>query len=165
MKSLMQRRKFLQAAGAATLGGAGLALAERAPDNPAPASPSASPRLMAGCCAYSFRKFLQHGPMTMEDFILKGVEMGLNGVDMTAYYFKSTDPAYLANLRHLAAKNGMPFSGLGCGSSMVQADPAKRAAVLEEIKKWVDATDALGAPHLRISVSYTHLTLPTICSV
>ena len=150
MKSLMQRRKFLQAAGAATLGGAGLALAERAPAESAPASSATSPRLLAGCCGYSYRKYLQHGPMTMEDFILKGVEMGLNGVDMTAYYFKSTDPAYLSSLRHLAYKNGMPFSGVGCGSSMVQADAAKRAAVLEDIKKWVDATDALGAPHLRI---------------
>jgi sugar phosphate isomerase/epimerase len=150
MKSSMQRRRFLQTAGVAALGGAGLALTERAPANQAPAPSSASPRLMAGCCAYSYRKYLQHGPMTMEDFILKGVEMGLNGVDMTAYYFKSTDPTYLTSLRHLAYKNGMPFSGVGCGSSMVQADPAKRAAVLEDIKKWVDATEALGASHLRI---------------
>jgi sugar phosphate isomerase/epimerase len=150
MKSPMQRRQFLQTAGVAALGGAGLALTEKAAAHQAPTSSSASPRLLAGCCAYSYRKYLQHGPMTMEDFILKGVEMELNGVDMTAYYFKSTDPAYLASLRHLALKNGMPFSGVGCGSSMVQADPAKRMAVLEDIKKWVDATDALGASHLRI---------------
>src|SRR5579863_5772939 len=114
MKSSMQRRKFLQAAGVAALGGAGLALTENAPANQAPTSSPASPRLMAGCCAYSYRKYLQHGPMTMEDFILKGVELGLNGVDMTAYYFKSTDPEYLASLRHLAFKNGIPFSGTGC---------------------------------------------------
>ena len=56
------------------------------------------PRLLAGCCAYSYRKYLEHGPMTMEDFILKGAELGLQGVDLTAYYLKSTDPAYLAGL-------------------------------------------------------------------
>jgi sugar phosphate isomerase/epimerase len=33
---------------------------------------------------------------------------------------------------------------------MVQADPAKRAQSLAEIKKWVDVTDQLGAPHLRV---------------
>jgi len=33
---------------------------------------------------------------------------------------------------------------------MVQADETKRAQVLEEIKRWVDATELLGAAHLRI---------------
>ncbi|MGD0694270.1 MAG: sugar phosphate isomerase/epimerase family protein [Terriglobia bacterium] len=88
--------------------------------------------------------------MTMEDFILKGVELGLHGVDITGYWLKSQEPAYLASLRHFAFKQGMPFSGAACGASMVHADKAKRASVLEEIKKWVDATDALGAAHLRI---------------
>ncbi|HLW79324.1 MAG TPA: sugar phosphate isomerase/epimerase family protein, partial [Terriglobia bacterium] len=53
-------------------------------------------------------------------------------------------------LRHLAFKNGVAFSGAACGSSMVQADPAERHQVLEDIKKWVDVTDQLGASHLRI---------------
>lgn len=88
--------------------------------------------------------------MTMEDFILKGVELGVTGVDMTGYWLKPDNPEYLTGLRHLAFKNGLPFSGAACGASMVQADPAKRAKVLEDIKKWVDATQMLGASHLRI---------------
>lgn len=88
--------------------------------------------------------------MTMEQFIEKAVSLRLDGVDMTAYYFKSTDPAYLASLRHLAYRNGVAFSGAACGVSMVQADTAKRAETLTAIKKWVDVADALGAPHLRI---------------
>jgi sugar phosphate isomerase/epimerase len=108
------------------------------------------PRFFPGCCAYSYRKYLQHGPMTMEEFIEKAVSLRLVGVDMTVYYFKSADPAYLASLRHLAYRNGVQFSGAACGMSMVQADAAKRAETLPEIKKWVDVTAALGAPHLRI---------------
>lgn len=88
--------------------------------------------------------------MTMEDFIRKAVDLRIDGVDMTAYYYKSTEPAYLAGLRHLAYKNAVPFSGAACGVSMVQADPAKRAQSLVEIKKWVDVTDQLGASHLRV---------------
>ena len=88
--------------------------------------------------------------MTMEDFIRRGVELGIDGVDMTGYWFKSTEPAYLASLRHLAFKNGVGFSGAATGASTVQADPAKRAQVLDDIKKWVDVTEALGAPHLRV---------------
>lgn len=88
--------------------------------------------------------------MSMEDFILKGVEMELDGVDMTVYWLKSTDTAYLTGLRHLALKNAIPFSGVACGSSMVQADKAKRDQVLEDIKKWIDVTNTLGASHLRV---------------
>lgn len=88
--------------------------------------------------------------MTMEQFIEKAVDLRLDGVDMTAYYFKSTDPAYLSSLRHLAYRNGIMFSGAACGVSMVQGDPGKRAQTLPKIKKWVDVADALGAPHLRI---------------
>ncbi len=86
----------------------------------------------------------------MPEFIEKVVEIGSIGADMTVYWFKSTEPAYLANLRNVASKKGVPFSGAACGSSMVQAEAAKRRQVLAEIKKWVDVTDQLGAPHLRI---------------
>jgi sugar phosphate isomerase/epimerase len=147
------RRTFLKTASAAAAAGSILTgPARRAAATSDPNAPPASsePRLLVGCCAYSYRKYLEHGPMTMEDFIRQGVELRLNGVDLTVYYLKSTDPAYLTELRHLAFKNGMPFSGAGCGASMVQADKAKRAQVLEQIRKWVDATDLLGASHLRI---------------
>jgi sugar phosphate isomerase/epimerase len=147
MRSVTGRRNFLKSAGAVAATSLSLAPTETRSDS---ADLSKQPRLFIGCCAYSFRKYLQAAKMTMEDFIRKGVELRCDGVDMTAYWWKSTEPAYLVSLRHLAFKSGMPFSGAACGSSMVQADAAKRAQVLEEIKKWVDATDVLGAPHLRI---------------
>lgn len=150
MSQNVARRKFLQAAGvvaAASLApGAQAGMASGQAVSPV----AKTARLFSGCCAYSYRKHLTHGPMTMEDFILKAVDLRLDGVDMTGYYYKSTEPAYLAGLRHLAYKNGVPFSGVACGVSMVRADPAERAQSLVEIKKWVDVTDQLGASHLRI---------------
>ncbi|TAM82856.1 MAG: sugar phosphate isomerase/epimerase [Acidobacteria bacterium] len=88
--------------------------------------------------------------MTYPEFFDKVVEMGSLGADMTVYWFESTGPGYLDDLRHQAFKRGIPFSGAACGSSMVQASAARRQGVLAEIKKWVDVTDRLGAPHLRI---------------
>src|SRR5262252_5102744 len=119
------------------------------PMNIAPET-SAGPRLLTGCCAYSYSKLLRAGKMTMEDVIRKAVELGIDGVDMTAYWFKSTDQGYLASLRHLAFKNGVCFSGAATGASTVQGEPDKRAQVVEEIKQWIDVTEALGAPHLRV---------------
>lgn len=108
------------------------------------------PRLLPGCCAYSYGKYLRTGRMTMEAFILKAVELEIDGVDITTYWLKSTEPAYLAGLRHLAFKNRVCFSGAAIGSDLCQADPTQRSSELEKIKKWVDATELLGASHLRV---------------
>ncbi len=151
---MVNRRQFVKTVGLGALAGAGMrvagaqAAAAAQPDVNTDKSKTA--RLLPGCCAYSYDKELRHGPMTMEDFILKAVELKLVGVDMTVYYLKSTEPEYLNSLRHLAYKHAMAFSGAACGVSMVQADAAKRAEGVNLIKKWVDVTDRLGASHLRI---------------
>lgn len=148
--SSIDRRKFLL--GSASVVAAAATLGSAAPD--ASAAPNKKmPRLFPGCCAYSYRKYLEHGPMTMEDFIDTAVKLRITSVDMTTYYYKSTEPAYLASLRHLALKKGVLFSGTSCGVSMVEPDPTRRAQTVPDIKKWVDVTDALGASHLRVFAS------------
>lgn len=148
----LHRRDFLKAAGPAVIVAKEFA-SPATTWNPTPRiepQTEAKPRLLTGCCAYSYSKPLKAGKMTMEDVIGKAVELGIDGVDMTGYWYKSTEPSYLASLRHLAQKNGVCFSGVATGASTVQADAGKRAQVLEEIKKWIDVTEALGAPHLRV---------------
>jgi L-ribulose-5-phosphate 3-epimerase len=115
----------------------------------APAS-GKSPRLLPGCCAYSYGKYLKDRSMTMEDFIAKAVELGVLGVEITTYWLKSTDENYLASLRRFAHQQGMPISGLAIGAQMCQPDAGKRQEVVDSIAKWVDATGHLGASHLRV---------------
>jgi sugar phosphate isomerase/epimerase len=88
--------------------------------------------------------------MTMEDFFLRAVDLGIEGVDVTTYWLKSTDPAYLISLRYLARKHALLFSGAAIATEMCQSDPGKREEEIAKIKKWVDATDVLGASHLRV---------------
>lgn len=152
MDDKFTRRGFLQSAGAVYIGTElGMpSKAQAATQGSEPQNPKAMARLFPGCCAYSFRKYLKDGRMSMQDFLRETVEMGSVGADMTVYWFKSTEPDYLDALRYVAFKNGVPFSGAACGSSMVQGDATKRRQVLEDIKKWVDVTDRLGASHLRV---------------
>lgn len=148
----VHRRDFLKTAGPAVIAAKGFACATPAWSSTPSNQPEAEekPRLLTGCCAYSYSKLLKADKMTMEDVIRKAVELGIDGVDMTGYWFKSTEPSYLASLRHLAHKNGVCFSGAATGASTVQSDAGRRAQVLEDIKKWTDITEALGAPHLRV---------------
>lgn len=151
---VMDRRQFVKTVGLSALAGAGVSGAgsrvAAAAQSDVGANGAKLPRLIPGCCAYSYNRDLRGGGMTLEDFILRAVEMRLTAVDMTLYYIKSTDPAYLAGLRHLAYQHAMAFSGTACNASMVQADSAARVDILNQIKKWVDVTQQLGASHLRI---------------
>jgi len=144
MKSI-DRREFLVAAGtAAAMPVFGNAL------TPAAGGSTIYARLFVGCCAYSYSKHLTAGTMAMEDFFRKAVELGVHGVDVTTYWLKSTDPEYLTALRHLAFKNGMPFSGAAIRTEMCQPDATKRAEEVRKIRAWIDATEVLGASHLRV---------------
>ncbi len=149
MKLTLPRRKFLESLGAGAVGAAALGLPARAEVS---ASSQKLPRLLPGCCAYSYKDYLnlKHPAMTLEDFIRKATGLRLIAVDMTAYYMQSTDPAYLASLRHLAYKHAVAFSGAACGVRMVNAGADARKQALKQIKSWVDVADRLGAPHLRV---------------
>lgn len=154
MDGELARRDFLMGAGACLLRNSSFGLpgslaakAADADNNPAEVK---IPRLLSGCSAFSFRKQLVSGQMTMEDFIRKAVELRLDGVDMTVYYLKSTEPGYLESLRYLAYRNAVAILGAACGTRTVQADTAKRAEALIDLKKWVDVAGWLGAPQLRI---------------
>ena len=113
MHHSIPRRKFLKTVGIGALAGVGSqwlgSTADAQPLAAADTDVSKMPRLFAGCCAYSYNQALRKGTMTMEDFIHKAVELRVDGIDMTAYYLKSTDPEYLDGLRHLAYKNAVPF--------------------------------------------------------
>jgi sugar phosphate isomerase/epimerase len=161
MADKIARRQFLKTGGLAAASASLLSCGHAKETQPAASASTTSqlgstefaaqePRLLPGCCAYSFGNSLSKGQMSYPEFFDEIVKMGSLGVDMTVYWLKSTDPAYLINLRHLAFNKGIPFSGAACGASMVQASAAKRRQVLASIKKWVDVTDLLGASHLRV---------------
>jgi sugar phosphate isomerase/epimerase len=156
MRRAIERRQFLEFAGkgALVVAGAGFGLPAAVAARPSIAEAAVGqaqrPRLLLGCNAYSYRELLEPGKMTLEDFILKAADLRLDGVDMTVYYLKSTEPEYLDSLRQLAFKNAIPFSGAACNATMVQPTADKRADALAQIKKWLDVTDRLGAPHLKI---------------
>src|SRR5436309_8336300 len=148
MNKLMRRRQFLRT-GVATMTSGLCAVAMGRIGSPCEALPGRA-RLFPGCCAYSYRKYLETGKMSMEDFVLKGAELGLHGVDITTYWLKSTEPSYLASLRDFAFKQSIAFSGTAISTSMCQPDSAQRSEELEKIRRWVDATELLGAPHLPV---------------
>ena len=148
MNNAYPRRTFFKRTTLASAATLGWSLKTEAAPEEKPAASRA--RLLPGCCAYSYSSYLAKGNMTMEEFIVKGTELGVLGVDITTYWLKSTEPRYLAGLRSFAYRHGMPFSGLAIGADLCQAESAKRAETVETVRKWVDATELIGASHLRV---------------
>lgn len=103
-----------------------------------------------GCCAYSYRDFLNNGSMTLEKFLDAAVAMRLDGVELTAYYFKQTDRDTMHRIKRECFRRGLHVSGTAVGSNFCQADEGKRREHITMTKQWIDHSVTLGAPCIRV---------------
>jgi L-ribulose-5-phosphate 3-epimerase len=112
---------------------------------------SAAPfHLRAGLVAYSYRRALADKSLHYDDLIRMVAEWGLDGLDCTVYWFPDTSSDYLASLRKAAFKNGVQIYNAGVRVSLCQPSPELQLEQFENIKKWVDVADRLGASHIRV---------------
>src|SRR5215471_19636813 len=107
-------------------------------------------RFRSGFVAYSYRKELAAKSMSYEDLIARIADWGLDGLDCTVYWFPDTSPQYLARLRNTAFKNGVQIYNAGVRIQLSQPTPELQLAEFENIRKWVDVADRLGASHVRV---------------
>lgn len=103
-----------------------------------------------GCCAYSYRQYFASGEMDLDQFIGLVADMGLDGVELTAYYFPSTDLDYLHSLKRRCLEVGIDVAGAAVGSRLTLASPSDRAEEVAMVKQWIGHAVELGAPQLRV---------------
>jgi sugar phosphate isomerase/epimerase len=147
------RRHFLVSSGMVALAVAGEGALGKASAQAPPAHAALQtkmPRLFTGLCAFSFGSLFKSGQMTFESFFERAIELKADAVDVTGYYLKSAEPTYLNHLRNLALRNGLPFTGVACGATLLPPRKDRRAETIAELKKWIDITQQLAASHLRI---------------
>ena len=114
------------------------------------ASSPTGARFRTAICAYSFREALKAKTMTYDDLVRLAVETGVDGLDLTVYWFPDTSDEFLLPLRRLAYKSGVHIYSLSIRTDMCQPTPELRDKELGEIRKWVDAAQKLGATHIRV---------------
>lgn len=102
------------------------------------------------CCAYSYRQALQSGQMTLFDFLRVCRDLDMDGVELTAYYFPTTERDYLESVKQEAQSLGLTVSGTAVGNDFAQPDAAKRREHVAMTKAWIEHSVALGAPTLRV---------------
>jgi sugar phosphate isomerase/epimerase len=137
----MNRRIWLQSALAAS---ASLPLGMAVETN------SGKSRLRSAICAYSFRNELKDKAMKYEDLVNLSVDLGVEGLDLTVYWFPSTEDSFLLPLRRLAYRSGVELYSISVRSDLCKPDAAGQESELASLKKWVDVAAKLGAGHIRV---------------
>jgi sugar phosphate isomerase/epimerase len=147
----LDRRQFLARtsrtllAAAATTGGARYANAID------PIARNGEPKFKFSLAAYSYRELLSKKELTLSDFIADCAKFGLEGTELTSYYFPNpATPDYLRQLRRECFLAGLDISGTAVGNDFCHADGEERTRQIELVKRWVDNAEILGAPTIRI---------------
>lgn len=149
MNPTTTRRRFLATAGAALAGGSLV--------GPAAAiepirRPGAS-KFKFSLAAYSYRDLLsgKNPSLTLADFIDDCAKMGLEGTELTSYYFPPNPaPEYLCELKQQTFRLGLDISGTAVGNDFCHPSGAERDKQISLVKQWVDRAELLGAPVIRI---------------
>jgi len=143
------RRNLLLSAGAAA---AGFAI-ERLAGAIEPIRRTDQPKFKFSLAAYSYRELLQGKPpkLTLADFIDDCARMGLEGTELTSYYFPhDPSPEYLRQLKQQTFRLGLDISGTAVGNDFCHPPGGERDKQIALVKQWVDRAEMLGAPVIRI---------------
>lgn len=168
----LSRRHFIALSGTAATAAALSPLSARAADTPASPAATSLPvgpfhqagaaRLRLSLAAYSFReqfpfsrrkpntKPIVGKPMDMFAFVDYCAAQGLEGAELTSYYFSEESDDYFRRLKRHCFLRGVSVSGTAIGNNF--SLPAG-AALDEEIattQQWIDRAAVLGAPHIRV---------------
>jgi len=145
---MLNRRRFFQCSSLAALGG--IATRSSAIE---PVARNGQPKFKFSLAAYSYRSLLQGDSpkLTLKDFIDDCARLGLDGTELTSYYFpKDTTPDYVRALRRHAFRLGLDVSGTAIGNEFGHPAGEKRDAEIAKTKLWIDYAEMLGAPVIRI---------------
>ena len=107
-------------------------------------------RLRTAICAYSFREALKKKTMTYDDLVRLAVELDVDGLDLTVYWFPSTSDEFLLPLRRLAYKNGVEIYSISIRSDMCRPTEELRDREAAWLERWVEVAAKLGAGHIRV---------------
>jgi len=152
---MSHRRDFLRTV---AVGGSSLALTAFARQATAiePIARNGQPKFKFSLAAYSYRDLLlpkQGKPpqLTLKDFVDDCATFGLEGTELTSYYFpKETTADYLHALRQQCFRLGLDVSGTAIGNEFGHPAGDKRDAEIAKTKQWIDFAELLGAPVIRI---------------
>lgn len=150
---LASRRAFLKQTTLAATAVLASSIPQSAPAI-APIERPFGPKMKLSLAAYSYRKYLaEEKPpsMTIVGFLEECAKMGLGAAEPTAYYFPAPlTREFLIQFKRKAFLFGLDISGTAIGNRFTCPPGPEREQQLEQLKKWVDHAETMGAPCIRV---------------
>lgn len=110
-----------------------------------------TPRLKTAICAYSFRDALGKGALSYEDLVDMAVDSGVDGLDLTVYWFPEQGrDAFLGSLRRKAYVNAVEIPSIAIRSNLCKENSRDQQQEAAWLMHWVDVANRLGASHIRV---------------
>jgi sugar phosphate isomerase/epimerase len=119
-----------------------------------------SSHMKLSMAAYSFRDSLAtrgtaeeiaKAGMRLEDVVDLGAKFGLDGIELTSYYFpKDVTNEYLMNLKQQCFRLGLDISGTAIGNDFCHKPGTERDEQLALTREWIDYAATMGAPVIRV---------------
>jgi sugar phosphate isomerase/epimerase len=161
MPQFATRREFLRRAALTTGLTAAASLGASAARAIEPIARNGQSLFKFSLAAYSYRDLLNAKPpqpkLTLDDFIADCAKMGLQGTELTSYYFPPDPSAeYLRHLKQLCFRLGLDVSGTAVGNDFCYPPGPDRDRELADVRQWVDRAEILGAPVIRIFSGQPH---------
>jgi sugar phosphate isomerase/epimerase len=133
------------------------------------------PRERLAVASWSFRDHLDlpenrakksHGDLVpLTDFAdMVAQRYKIHNVELLGQHMPSTTPAYLKELRAAVERAGSRVVNVPAGgrASLYDPDTRKRAAAVEDGKRWVDVAIALNSPSVRLNISGVRSVKPDV---
>lgn len=145
------RRSFILSTLAAA---AGATAFNTAPANAVePIARTAGSHFKYSLAAYSYRDLLK-GKMPklkLNDFIEDCAKFGLDGTELTSYYFPPhPTPEFLRDIKAYAFRRGLDVSGTAVGNDFCHPPGKRRDQEIASVKRWIEYADMMDAPVIRI---------------
>lgn len=145
----IHRRRFLGQAGTFAAA-AGFSTAASAIE---PLTRNGVPKFKFSLAAYSYRRLLsgEEPELDLSDFIDDCAKMQLEATELTSYYFPTeVTHDYLRSLKQQCFHLGLAISGTAVRNDFGHGPGEKRRADIEHVKRWVDYSEIMGAPVIRV---------------
>ena len=118
------------------------------------------PKFKLSLAAYSYRDYLtgkKSPKLTLDDFIDDCAKLGLEGTELTSYYFPA-EPSreYLLGIKERCFRLGLDVSGTAVGNDFCHPAGEKRDQEMAHVKGWIDHAAVFGAPVIRIFSGSPH---------
>jgi len=101
------------------------------------------------CSSWSYHRTIKAGKMDQMSWLQELARLEFDGAELLAYHFPSTDRAYLNKVKKACADLYLDIPMVSASGHLTTSDDAKRAAEVDDIRKWTDIAVFLGAPCLR----------------